>query len=143
MKAATAVQVLLCLALLSSVSIKMAVCQGLRDFSNSKHKSEPKGTDSPAITNNGFDPTGGLSVGITNNELNHSEWIPCCDSIFTYRSQIFKFCITFLCVCVCDCVCVVAEIGAKIIENEVTGHRIDRVSIDNIGLVNDSLEMTR
>ena len=47
-----------------------------------------------------------------------------------------------VCVCVCVCLCVVAEIGAKIMENEVTGHRIDRVSMDNIGLVKDNLEMT-
>ena len=73
MKAATAVHILLYLALLSSVSIKLAVCQGLGD--NSEDKSEPNGTESPAITENRFDPTGGLSVGITNNELNHSEWI--------------------------------------------------------------------
>ena len=47
-----------------------------------------------------------------------------------------------MCVFVFVCVCLVAEIGAKIMENEVTGHRIDRVSINNIGLVKDNLEMT-
>ena len=71
MKAATAVHILLYLALLSSVSIKLVVCQGLGD--NSEDKSEPNGTDSPAVTDNGLDLTGGLSVGITNNELNHSK----------------------------------------------------------------------
>ena len=71
MKAATAVHILLYLALLSSVSIKLVGCQGLGD--NSEDKSEPNSTDSPAITNNEFNPIGGLSVGITNNELNHSE----------------------------------------------------------------------
>ena len=71
MKAATTVHILLYLALLSSISIKLVVCQVLGD--NSEDKPEPNVTDSPAITNNGFDPTGGLSVGITNNELNHSE----------------------------------------------------------------------
>ena len=87
MKAATAVHILLYLALLSSVSFKLVVCQVLGDFSNSEDKSEPNVTDSPAITDNRFDPTGGLSVGITNNELNHSEWIPCYDSVVTYHSQ--------------------------------------------------------
>ena len=71
MKAATTVHILLYLALLSSVSFKLAMCQGLGD--NVEDKSEPNGSDSPAITNNEFNPTGGLSVGITNNELNHSE----------------------------------------------------------------------
>ena len=42
MKAATAMHILLYLALLSSVSIKLAVCQGLGD--NSEDKSEPNGT---------------------------------------------------------------------------------------------------
>ena len=71
MKTATTVHILLYLALLSSVSFKFAMCQGLGD--NSEDKSEPNFTDSPAVTNNRFDPTGGLSVGITKNELNHSE----------------------------------------------------------------------
>ena len=71
MKAATAVHILLYLVLLSSVSINVAVCQGLGH--NSEDKSEPNTTESPAVTDNGLDLTGGLSVGITNNELNHSE----------------------------------------------------------------------